>query len=66
MKSYFAYFQPTSIRKPLKQSKIIRWNYYCISLGLNGILQIAHSDTLPMLAKTKVNQVSWMKYNALP
>jgi len=28
MKSYFAYFQPNSIQKPLKQSKNIRWNYY--------------------------------------
>jgi len=65
MKSYFAYFQPNSIRKPLKQTQNIRWNYY-IDMSKLHLASWTHLGTLHMLAKTQVNQVIWMKCNALP
>jgi len=50
IKSYFAYFQRNSIRKPLEQSKIS--SETTISLGLSCILQTTYLDTTQMLVKT--------------
>jgi len=63
--SCFAYFQPNSIRKPLKQSQMIRWNQYIARPQLHPANR-THLRTLRMLAKTQVNQVVWTKCNALP
>jgi len=35
MKPYFAYFQPNSVTKPLKQSHNIRW-YYDVAASLSA------------------------------
>jgi len=65
IKSYFVYFQPNSMRKPLKQYQNIGWNYYITRSKLHPANR-THLVTLRMLAKTWVNQVIWMKCNALP
>jgi len=53
------------MRKPLKQSQNIRWNYYIARSELHPANWI-HFDTLWILAMTLVNQVILMKCNALP
>ena len=63
IKSYFANFQPNSIRKSLKPSENTRWNY--IARSKLHPENWTHLGTLRMLAKTYVNQVIWMKSNAL-
>jgi len=51
MKSYFANFQPITIRKPLKQFQNSRWNYYIAGSKLHPA-NWTHLGTLWMLAKT--------------
>jgi len=51
IKSYFVYFQPNSIYKPLQKSQNIRWNYYIARSKLHPT-NWTNLDTLQMLAKT--------------
>ena len=50
-KVIFAYFQPNSIRRPMKQSQNIMWNYYIARPKLYPA-NWTHLGTLQMLVKT--------------
>jgi len=56
----FCNFKPNSVKKPIKQSRNIGWNYYITRSKLHPA-NWTHLGTLRMLAKTQVNQIIWMK-----
>jgi len=64
-KVIFCHFQPNSVRKPLKLFQNIGWNYYITRSKLYPA-NWTHLGTWRKLAMTQVNQMIWMKCNALP